>query len=123
MTSPAVARTWVCYGRGIAIAKPRTFRGGQGRLEARTLPLGPYVWEHDNMVSSIVVTRKKRGRPTTGGADPIVPLRMPMAMRDALDSLMTAEPEPQPSRSEAVRRALVDHLRAKGYPPAASDQP
>ena len=52
-----------------------------------------------------------------------MPVRMPMAIRDALDSLKAAEPEPQPSRSEAVRRALADHLRAKGYLPAASDQP
>ncbi len=27
----------------------------------------------------------------------------------------------EPSRPEAVRRALADHLRAKGYLPAASE--
>ena len=71
------------------------------------------------MSASIPVTPKKRGRPSEGGRDPIVPVRMPMAMRDALDGMIAAEPEPQPTRSEAVRRALADHLRAKGYLPAA----
>ncbi len=52
-----------------------------------------------------------------------MPVRMPMEMRDALDGWIAAEPEPQPSRSEAVRRALADHLRAKGYLPVAREQP
>ncbi len=29
---------------------------------------------------------------------------------------------PEPRRPEAVRRALADHLRAKGYLPAASGE-
>lgn len=45
-------------------------------------------------------------------------------MRDALDGWIASEPDPQPSRSEAVRRALADHLRAKGYlPDESTDAP
>ena len=41
----------------------------------------------------------------------------------ALDAFAADQGEPVPSRPEAVRRALADHLRAKGYLPAASEQP
>ncbi|WP_165361181.1 hypothetical protein [Lichenibacterium ramalinae] len=39
----------------------------------------------------------------------------------ALDAFATDQGDPQPSRPEAVRRALADHLRAKGYLPASAD--
>lgn len=44
-------------------------------------------------------------------------------MLDALDAFAADQGEPAPSRPEAVRRVLADHLRAKGYLPAASEEP
>ncbi len=44
-------------------------------------------------------------------------------MLAALDAFAADQPEPAPSRPEAVRRALADHLRAKGYLPVAREQP
>lgn len=43
--------------------------------------------------------------------------RMERPMLDALDAFAADQDEPAPSRPEAVRRALADHLRAKGYLP------
>ena len=40
---------------------------------------------------------------------------------DALDAWALDQGIPEPRRPEAVRRALADHLRAKGYLPAAGD--
>ena len=39
----------------------------------------------------------------------------------ALDAWISDQGDPPPSRPEAVRRALADHLRSKGYLPAISD--
>ena len=38
-------------------------------------------------------------------------------MLSALDAFTADQGEPVPSRPEAVRRALAEHLRAKGYLP------
>jgi len=36
----------------------------------------------------------------------------------ALDAFAADQAEPVPSRPEAIRRALAEHLRAKGYLPS-----
>ena len=70
---------------------------------------------------SIVATKKSRGRPRADTED--VHVRMDRTFLSALDAFAADQPEPVPGRPEAVRRALADHLRAKGYLPAASDKP
>ena len=57
--------------------------------------------------------------PTGKGHQVVVRMHDPML--DALDAFAADQPEPLPSRPEAVRRALADHLRAKGYLPAGVD--
>ena len=52
-----------------------------------------------------------------------VMVRMPSSDLAALDAFVADHPEPKPSRPEAVRRALADHLRAKGYLPTSSETP
>ncbi|MGU3538881.1 ribbon-helix-helix domain-containing protein [Methylobacterium sp. A54F] len=33
----------------------------------------------------------------------------------SLDALITAQPDPKPSRPDVIREALSEHLKAKGY--------
>lgn len=67
-------------------------------------------------MSSIVVKPKKRGRPSTGGRDPITAVRMPSEITAALDTAAASDPD-KPSRSELIRRIVVEWLQAKGFIP------
>ncbi len=69
---------------------------------------------------SIAATKKSRGRPRADTED--IHVRMGCTVLNALDAFAAHQPEPLPGRPEAVRRALADHLRAKGYLPAASEE-
>ncbi len=53
------------------------------------------------------------GRPTVDSEE--VRARMTRPMLDALDAFAADHGDPAPSRPEAVRRALAEHLRTKGY--------
>ena len=59
------------------------------------------------------VTPKKRGRPATG-TDPHLSFRSPPAVTRALERAAAAE-EDRPSRSEMIRRIVMDWLREKGH--------
>jgi hypothetical protein len=61
---------------------------------------------------SILDTPKKRGRgrPSTGGQMPGIMLRMPPPALSALDSWIASQPDPKPSRPEAIRRILAEKL-------------
>ena len=71
------------------------------------------------MTASIGVVPKKRGRPATG-RDPVTAIRLSEEFREAVDRAISDNAQPL-SRSEYIRRVLGDHLRAKGYLPAAGD--
>ena len=58
------------------------------------------------MGKSVKVIPKKRGRPATG-KDPIVPVRMPPAVTEAIEAWAD---EHGVSRSEAMRRLLEEAL-------------
>ena len=62
-------------------------------------------------------TTKSRGRPATGKGTPVT-VRMQPPHLAALDAYIATMPAPRPTRPEAMRQALADHLRAKGYLPA-----
>ncbi len=47
-----------------------------------------------------------------------VGVRIPPEQLDALDAWLAAQPEPRPSRPEAIRLALKDWLTGLGYLPA-----
>ncbi len=64
-------------------------------------------------MTSSAASKKSRGRPATGIGHQVV-VRMHDPMLTALDAFAADQPEPAPGRPEAVRRALADHLRAKG---------
>ncbi len=61
------------------------------------------------MGKSISVLRKKRGRPATG-VDPMLNFRSPADLTAKIDDWIAAQPEPRPSRSEAIRRILAQAL-------------
>jgi hypothetical protein len=62
------------------------------------------------MQKSIKVASKKRGRPSTGGRDPGVHVRLPATMLAAIDAKSVEEGT---SRSEAIRRLVELGLKAK----------
>ena len=65
------------------------------------------------MAKSIKVHQKRRGRPATG-RDPAVTVRMPPEYQTGLDKWIKEQPKPQPSRSDAIRRAIGDWLTGLG---------
>ncbi len=60
-----------------------------------------------------------RGRPSVDSEQ--LRSRVERPLIDALDAWAAAQIEPVSTRAEAVRRALADHLRAKGYLPTGSE--
>jgi hypothetical protein len=64
------------------------------------------------MTKSIKVAPKKRGRPPSGGRDPIVPTRFPEDQIAAIDAWASKAGDAV-TRSEAIRR-LVELGLAKG---------
>jgi hypothetical protein len=60
-------------------------------------------------LSNPVIHKKKRG-PAATGKTPLVALRIPAALSSRLDAWIVAQPEPRPSRSEAIRRILSQSL-------------
>ena len=61
--------------------------------------------------SRIPVLRKKRGRPPTG-QDPVLTVRLPPALRMAIESWAKRQSD-KPSRSEAIRRLIELALSIK----------
>ncbi|GEP01898.1 hypothetical protein GCM10007887_25240 [Methylobacterium haplocladii] len=58
-------------------------------------------------------SKSKGGRPRIN-ATPIT-VRVPPSQLAPLDAWIADQPEPKPSRPEAVRVAVAEHLKAKGY--------
>lgn len=59
--------------------------------------------------------QKKLGRPPGRTRPETAPIRIPVDLLGAVDAWAADQTDPPPSRPEAVRRALAEHLRAKGY--------
>jgi len=60
-------------------------------------------------MASIADSSKKRGRPTTG-IGKAIGLRLYPDLEARLDAWIARQPEPRPSRPEAIRRILAEHL-------------
>lgn len=58
--------------------------------------------------------KKRRGPAPTGQGVP-VQVRLHPAQLDPLDAWIADQPEPKPSRPEAIREALTQHLKTRGY--------
>jgi hypothetical protein len=70
-------------------------------------------------MDAIADSGKKRGRPSTG-IGKSTGLRLYREEEAALDVWIASLPEPRPTRPEAIRRALGEFLRDRGYLPAQS---
>lgn len=64
-------------------------------------------------MKSIADSKKRRGRPTTGIGN-AMGLRLYPELEAGLDAFIAAQPDPKPSRPEAVRIALRDWLTGLG---------
>lgn len=67
------------------------------------------------MGSSISASVKKRGRPATTGTGQTVGVRLLPPLLDPLDAWIATQPDPKPSRPEAIRYALTDWLTGQGF--------
>jgi len=65
--------------------------------------------------------KARRGRPAVDTEQ--VCSRFDRRSLDALDAWIAAQPEPRPSRPEAIRLALKDWLTGIGYLKAPADDP
>jgi hypothetical protein len=75
------------------------------------LPFSPKIWYYHKMPKSTRVIPKKRGRPFTGGRDPVTAIRLSVEMRAEIDA-WAAKQEDKPPRSEAIRRMIEQVLSA-----------
>jgi hypothetical protein len=70
-------------------------------------------------------TKKKRGRKVTTGKGTLIGVRLLSGNLSALDAWIAAQPEPRPSRPEAIRRLLAEALgrpaavKSPALPPAS----
>jgi hypothetical protein len=76
------------------------------------------------MSGSIRGATNKLGRPKTTGKGESVNLRLLPQLMGALDAHIAAQPEPRPSRPEAIRRLLAEALDrvVETARPAISDE-
>lgn len=51
------------------------------------------------------IQKRRRGRPATG-TDPVQTVRVPAELQAAITAWIERQPEPKPSRSEAIRRLI-----------------
>ena len=72
------------------------------------------------MPQETVIPKKRRGPVPTGKGQPIV-VRTQPDLLSALDRWIARHPEPKPSRPEAVRRVLVEHLTSERLLPSRPD--
>lgn len=62
---------------------------------------------------------KKRGRPQVDTEE--IRTRVPRATLDGINAFIAAQPDPKPSRPEALRIILRDWLIGGGYLPSESE--
>jgi hypothetical protein len=61
-------------------------------------------------MATIPVNAKRRGRPKTTGEGHLVGVRILPNLMAALESWIARQPDPKPSRPEAIRRLLAERL-------------
>jgi hypothetical protein len=61
-------------------------------------------------MASISDNKKSRGRPPTTGTGTLIGVRLQPDQLAALDAWIAARPDPKPSRPEAIRVILGEHV-------------
>ena len=92
----------------------------EGGLEPPLEPGRARAYHGFCMPQEFVISKKRRGSVPTGKGQPIV-VRTQPDLLSALDRWIARHPEPKPSRPEAVRRVLVEHLTGERLLPSRTD--
>ncbi len=74
------------------------------------------------MTSQTVITQKKRRGPQPTGKGELVGVRLHEPMLGAIDAWIAEQPEPKPSRPEAIRNGLKSWLVGLGLLSTAKGQ-
>jgi len=69
---------------------------------------------------SISVKQKKRGRPATGKT-PITGVRLSDDLSEGIDRYIADQPQPPPTKSDALREIIRDWLIGHGYLDSSKD--
>ena len=98
-----------------AVVDLRTFREGRGRCKEGSLALARFFQHRQSMTGPMGDSDNKRdrGRPATA-ATPILVQVMPSDVA-GLDAYIAAQPDPKPSRPEAIGLALRGWLTGLGH--------
>ena len=70
----------------------------------------PILWAYKIGMPSDMLEKSKRGRPTVDSE--LLRARMERPLINALDAWIAAQPDPRPTRPEAIRRLLEKSLRS-----------
>src|SRR5829696_3236836 len=66
------------------------------------------------------LSQKRRGRPPTGTGE-LIGVRLQPDQLGALDKWIARHPDPKPSRPEAIRRMVTEHLAGERLLPSRPD--
>jgi len=66
------------------------------------------------------LSQKRRGRPPTGTGE-LIGVRLQPDQLGALDKWIARHPDPKPSRPEAIRRMVTQHLAGERLLPSRPD--
>ncbi len=94
---------------------------GAGEEVAIFLPAHFWVIGVLAMAQETAITKKQRG-PAPTGKGTLVGVRLQPADLEALDTWIAGQPEPRPSRPQAVRRLIERGLVAEENAPAISSK-
>jgi len=84
--------------------------GDQSRAVVGSFRSARFADNAKGVMTSINDNKKRRGRPVTTGTGTMIGVRLQPDQLGALDKWIAAQPEPRPTRPEAIRSILKDHL-------------
>ena len=77
------------------------------------LPIGLPFRYTENMDDGQHFGKPKRGRPSGRAFSAPISLRLPNETLEAIDAFIAAQPDPKPTRPEAIRQIVTEWLEAK----------
>ena len=114
------AELWaqLCYGLNQPSGNPQ-FSLWSGLLRCSTTVAARPICMYKTDMAIDALKKSKRGRPVVDSEQ--VGTRFERSTLDALDAWAADQDIAEPRWPEAIGRALAEHLRARGYLPAASE--